>query len=597
MKNFVKSFFLLIFILLGFACSDFLDPNTDNTMTEEEVFDNAAYFCGPLMDVYNALPDYFNIEMDNMTDNSVDGKLSGDYYLCGIGALRPDYNPLDNWTNAYLQIRRINQFLKKMVLNPSAVVPTPVRFYAITTPQDSIDNVREFYRLYGEAYFLRALWLSDLLKNFGGVAPNGQVLGVPLVGDRELNVTDDLNIPRASYADCVQAIVNDCDTAAKYLPVEYKGTDRVTGQSMNGRASGISAMALKARVLLYAASPAFNPENRKELWENAAIAAGNAIKAVGGGFQDLVNAPTNEIGGAYYFNQLQDKTWNDNGKDLFFRSIITSGNRDYETNNYPQSMYGSAVTNPSQNFVDAFPDKNGYPIFENGATYSENNPFAGRDPRLALYVAFNGSQMGPGNYHTIESYEGGIDAYMPLKKTSRTSYYLRKLVRPGTVSLIPGSLTGTTRAYIILGKPELYLNYAEAANEAWGVKQDPKGFGFSAYSVLQRIHKKYGSGDQYLNNVIGESVDKFRSYIHNERRLELSFEGHYYYDLRRWVSDKSTNSINTDVYGMEITKNADNTFSYKRKFLEKKDFKSPYQPIPYMELYNAPSLVQNYGWE
>jgi len=590
---------LLVMTICLCACSDFLEPQTDNTMTEDQVFANAAYFCGPLMDAYNALDDYFNIEMDNMTDNSVNSALSGDYYLCGMGALRPDHNPLNNWVGSYQQIRRLNQFLSQMALDPTAVVPTPVRFYRITSPTDSIDNVREFWRLFGEAYFLRAYYYSRLLKNFGGATADGQILGVPLIGDRVLKVTDDLNFPRASYVDCVAAIVNDCDTAIKYLPVEYKGTDRVIGQSLNGRASGISAMALKAQVLLYAASPAFNPSNDPQWWEKAALAAGEAIKAVGGGFQDLVIAPgasaTDDIGNAYYFNQLQNMTWNDNGKDLFFRSIVTSANRQYENENYPQSMYGSAGTNPSQNFVDAFPDKDGYPLAES-AVYDETNPYANRDPRLALYVAFNGSQMGPNGYHIIESYRGGVDAYVPLKKTSRTSYYLRKLLRPKTVTLVPGQLTGTARAYIILGKPELYLNFAEAANEAWGVKQDPEGLGFTAYDVLLRIHKKYSCGNLYINNVIGEDVNKFRTYIRNERRLDLSFEGHYYYDLRRWIGDKSATSLNADVYGMTITKNADGTFSYERIFLEKKDFKSPYQPIPYVELYNAPALVQNYGW-
>jgi len=574
------------------ACDDFLEPNTDNTMNEEDVFANAAYFCGPLMTAYDALDDYYNIEMDNLTDNSVNNALSGTYYLCGVGAMRPDNNPLNNWVSAYQQIRRLNQFLSKMVLNDSETLPTPVRFYVIDSEADIQDNLREFYRLLGEAYFLRAYYLSEALKNFGGMSVNGDILGVPLIGDRVLEVTDDLNLPRAPYAECVDSIIADLDRAIALLPVEYTGTDRVTGQSMNGRANGIAAMALKARVLLYAASPANNPTNDKALWEKAAIAAGEAIKAVSGGFQNLTTIEQ------YYFNQLQNLTWNANGRDMFFRSRVTSADRTYENANYPQSMYGSATVNPSQNFVDAFPDATGYPISES-TVYSDANPYANRDPRLALYVAYNGSQMGPSNYHTIDSYQGGADYYNPLNKTSRTSYYLKKLLRPGTVSLIPGNLTGTARAYIILGKPELFLTFAEAANEAWGVKQDPKGFGFTAATVLKRIHLRYwgnANGDKYLDNVIGDDADKFRAYILNERRIELSFEGHYFYDLRRRIGDRSTATLNTEVYGMEISRNADGAFIYERKFLEKKDFLSPYLPVPYMELYNAPALVQNYGW-
>jgi hypothetical protein len=599
MKNRYLSVLWVLMIGL-YSCSDFLEPQTDNTMSEETVFANAAYFSGPLMDAYDALSNNFDIAMDNMTDNSVSRNLSGDYYLSATGALSPDRNPLNNWVNGYRQIRRLNQFLSKMEFNPEAEIPTPVRFYKIATPQDSIDNVREYWRLYGETFFLRAYYYSELLRNFGGATANNELLGIPLVGDRVLEVTDDLKIPRASYADCVKAIVNDCDTAIKYLPVEYKGTDRVTGASMNGRASGISARALKARVLLYAASPAFNPVNDVKLWEDAAIAAGEAIRSVEGGFQNLVNAPvssaTEDIGNAYYFSQLQNKDWNSNGRDLFFRAAVLTGNKLYENENYPPSMYGAALNNPSQNFVDAFPDKNGYPITES-SVYDENKPYDNRDPRLALYVAFNGSKMGPGNYYTIESHTSGTDAYSPLRNTSRTSYYLRKLLRPKTVSLIPGATAAATqRTRIILGKPELYLNFAEAANEAWGVTGDPHQFGFTAKAVLEKLHLKYGAGNQYLNNVIGNDQNKFRDYIRNERRLDLSFEEHRYYDLRRWIPDGKPDALNVEIYGSKITKNNDGTFSYERILLEKRDFKSPWQPIPYMELYNA-SLVQNAGWE
>ena len=610
--NIIKLFSYSVIQLFVFcSCSSTLDPFYDGTLSEDEIFANAANFCGPLNDAYNALSANFNIDMDNMTDNSVSRDLTSNYYLCGTGALRPDNNPVDNWVGSYRQIRHINLFLSKMKLNPDpdAALPTPVLFYRILTAGDRSANVQEFWRLYGEAYFLRAYYYSELLTNFGGVTDDGQVLGVPLVGDRVLEVTDDLNIPRATYADCVKAITADCDTAIKYLPTQYLSTQtwgdsRVYGDSKNGRASGISARALKARVLLFAASPAFNitgdSEAQRKMWEAAAIAAGEAIRSVQGGFQDLVNAPavsaTDDIGNAYYFNQLQNKAWNDNGRDLFLRANVQGNNRAYENNQYPPSMYGSALTNPSQNFVDAFPDRNGYPITAEGTIYDPAKPYDNRDPRLALWVAYNGSPMGPNGYHTIETFDGGVDAYNPLKGTTRTGYYLRKLVRPKTVSLIPSNLVGTARTHIILGKPELYLTFAEAANEAWGVTGDPMGYGFTAKDVMNKILGKYGCGTQYLNNVIGSDQNLFRDYVHTCRRLDLSFEGFYFYDLRRWITDGNLATLNVDVYGMKIVRTGNNTYTYEQVLLEKKNFKSAYMPIPYSELYNAPAIVQNKGW-
>ena len=581
------SFTIMFLVAFFSACSGFLDPLNDGTLTEEQIFDNAAYFTGPLMDVYNAIDTQYNINLENMTDNSVDNDFIGDYYRCAVGGLRPDSNPLDNWVNAYAQIRKVNQFLAKMVFTPGAKLPTPVRFYVINTPQDSIDNVREFYRLLGEAYFMRAYWQSTVLKHFAGVALNGEILGVPIVGDKILEVKDKMNLPRAPYTECVKAIVNDCDSAIKYLPVEYKGTDRVIGESMNGRAAGISAMALKARVLLYAASPAYNPNNDLTLWEKAAVAAGDAIKAVGGAL-NLSALPD------YYFLQLNNKRYVN--RDILFRSQILAGNNTYESNNYPRSMYGIANNSPSQNFVDAFPDKNGYPLGESNFDFSRD-PYVNRDPRLSLYIAYNGAKMGPGGYHTIASYNGGVDCYNPLNKTSRTSYYLKKLLRTDMVTLETGNVTSTQRVNIILGMPELYLNYAEAANEAWGVKSDPKNYGFTAYSILRKIQTRYGCSANYLDNVIKDDANKFRIYIRNERRIELSFEGHYYFDLRRWIRDKSTETLNKDIYGMEIIRHDDGTYKYKKVLLEKRFFSSPFQPLPYMELANSPVLIQNYGWK
>ena len=611
MKIFNDSMILLFIIGLLCSCSGFLDPTKDGTISEDEVFRNNSYFNGPLNAAYDALDATFNIAMDNLTDNSAYRQFSNDYYSCSVGALSPNLNPLNNWNSGYQNIRHLNQFLEKMVLNPDPDAPlrTPVRWYYPTRGNEN--NIEEFWRLTGEAHFLRALYLSDLLKNFAGVTADGDTLGVPLVGYQVLQVDKDLNIPRSTYRECVKAIVNDCDTAIKYLKsIEYQGADLVWGQRNNGRASGIAARALKARVLLYAASPAFNKdwETDKSKWETVALAAADAIKSVQGGFQDLVDSRasnSDDIGTMYYLGIVNNTDWQANMRDMFFSANIQTGNKAFETNNYPPSMYGNALNNPSQNYVDAFPDVDGYPITDENSVYDKTDPYANRDPRLALFVAYNGSRMTAAN-HTIETYEGGDDEFSILRGTSRTGYYLRKLLRPTTINLAPGApgTNSTNRVNIILGKPELYLTFAEAANEAWGVNEAPEEIGFTAKDVLLKILKKYGCGTKYLEEVILDDPEKFRDYIRNCRRLELSFEGHYYYDLRRWIPDGSTESLNVDVFKtMKIvrtgsTPEGDPVYEYSGDpvLLEKRFFKSAYPPIPYMELYNAKSIKQNAGW-
>ena len=589
MRNLVKKLAGSVFLVfLISSCTDLLERQLDSTLSEEQIYATSQYFCSPMLNAYSAIPNQFPIDMDKLTDNAVDNSFSGSYYNAGNGALRPDYNPLNNWKDCYNQVRSLNAFLPKLVITPEKRLATPVRFYSISVAQDSIDNIRELLRVKGETYFLRAYWRNELLKTFAGKSDDGAILGYPLVGDSVLDYGDDLNIPRGTYADCVAEIVADCDSAIKYLPVQYTVTDRVTGQSMNGRASGISAMALKARILLYAASPAFNPTNDQTKWVLAAKAAGSAIKAIGGIGTALATYDD------YYFGKLNNQTFQI--RDILFRTAIQTGNRALETSNYPSAMFGNASTGVSQNFVDAFNDINGYPISES-TVYSEQNPYLNRDPRLAQFVAYNESKMGKSSYYTIKTYVGGPDAYVPFKSTSRTSYYLKKLLRSNTVDTRPNMLAGTARARIVLGLPELYLNYCEAAARAWGVKSDPEAYGFTAYDVFLKIQARYGGKANYLNTVIGTDATKFVEYVLRERRVELSFEGHYFFDLRRNISDNSTTILNMEVKGMNIVKNTDNTYTYNRVTLEKRKFQSSYLPIPYVEIANSPAIIQNAGWK
>lgn len=577
----IKKITLSVIGLAALTCCDFLDPETDNTR-DESILDEAAYFCGPLNNAYASLPTLFNNSMDALTDNAVLRDCSEDYYYYATGALSPNFNPLGNWKSAYNCIRYLNIFLNRMVLNDSTTYKTPVRFTELTDDESFAQNIQIFWRLKGEAWGLRAYWLASLLKNFGGQTDDGQILGVPLVGSRVLTINDDLKIPRATYDECVNAIINDCDSAILVgkLPDKYTGDDIVYGASMRGRICGAAVKALKARVLLFAASPAYNPTNDLTKWEEAAIAAGEAIQALGG-----INAAFSTRD-EYYFTQVDNSTWKN--WDVIFAGRVQSGNSSFERDNYPPQCYGNARINVSQNFVDIFPDSKGYPISES-TEYDEENPFANRDPRLALFVGYHGSNI---NDYTIDI--SGKDTYSLTAHTTRSGYYLKKTLRT-TISLEPGHGTSTKRVNILLGLPELLLNYAEAANRAWGVTGDPQGLGFNAKQALARILTRDNkNGTVYLDNVIGTDSDKFDEYVRIQRRIELSFEGHYYYDLRRWYAGESNweEYLNVPVYGIMINDNS----AYEKIYLENRNYHSPWQPIAYSEVYNA-ELVQNKGWQ
>lgn len=570
------------FSMLLSACS-FLEPELDNTR-DESILDETAYFCGPLNEVYNNLPTSFDLEMDALTDNAVVRNFSGEYYRCGTGAISIHRNPLDIYTKGYKCIRSLNYFLSRMVIDESTSYQTPIRFFTITSETDLENNLKMFYRLKAEAYGLRAFWQYELIKNFAGEGTSGQMLGVPLVGDRILENGEGTDIPRASLDECVRAIVEDCETALENgaLPDNYTGTDVVFGNAFRNRISGAAVKSIKAKALLLAASPAYNKTNDPAKWEAAALAAAEAIKAVGG-----VNAALSTRD-EYYFTQVNVSDWKNN--DVIFKAKPLTGNNSFESSHYPERLYGSASLNVSQNLVDAFTDANGYPITADGATYDPANPYANRDPRLALFVGTHGGKVG--NY-VVNIAEGGYDFYTPQNRSPRTGYYLKKCLRDKQVSLDPNNSKTTVRANIIIGFPDMLLCYAEAANEAWGVTADPQGVGFTAKQALNVLLVRDGkNGNKYLNNVIGSNQEMFRDYVRLQRRIELCFEGHYFYDLRRWYSaDQDWESkLNVPVYGIKLTDDG-----FEKVYLEDRRFQAPYMPIPYAEVVNA-GLEQNNGW-
>lgn len=588
MQKMRKFFYISIVLLMSLlvSCSDFLEAEQDNTR-DEDIFKETAYFTGPLNYAYDQLPRNFNTDMDVLTDNAVLREQSGNYYRASLGALSPNLNPLGTWAADYEIIRTLNVFLSNCVLDGSTKYRTPVRFFTLATETDYINNINYFYRLKGEAYGLRAYYLFDLLRDFGGRSVDGSMLGVPLVGNQILASTDVLDIPRATFEECVKAIVDDCDSALVVgkLPDLYgkeNSGDVVYGSIFRDHISGAAVKALKARVLLYAASPAYNPDHDPAKWEAAAEAAAEAVSAAGG--IDAAFSAREE----YYFKQINNLNWKN--YDVILRGRVSFGNNAFEIANFPPMLYGEAQVNVSQNFVDCFPDKDGYPISES-VLYDPASPFTGRDARLALFVGYHGSKIGD---YPLDIADGGVDAYRPDAKTSRSGYYLKKTLLE-TIRLTPGSSQGTTRANILFGLPEVFLNFAEAAVEAWGVSGDPQGNGFTAKDALLRIVNRDAMGqDKYLKNVIGDDRAKFLEYVRLQRRLELAFEGHYYYDLRRWYAGTPDwrNKINVPVYGGRIDKDG----SFSTFELETRKYISAYPPIPYSEIYNA-GLKQNEGWK
>ena len=250
--------------------------------------------------------------------------------------------------------------------------------------------------------------------------------------------------------------------------------------------------------------------------------------------------------------------------------------------------------NPTQNLVDAFPAANGFPISDSRSGYDAQNPYANRDPRLDTYIIHDGSIAGVnGSVIRTGSKSGTNDGIDKVEsKSTRTGYYMKKRLRMN-VNCDPSATSGQTHITPRIRLTEIFLNYAEAANEAWG----PKGtgsHGYSAYDVIKAIRQRAGITDtQYLDECAANK-DMMRQLIRNERRLELCFESFRFWDLRRWKADLTETArgldVNEDLSGFTYT---------PLNNVEVRAYQSyqNYGPIPQSEVLKYNNLQQNDGWK
>ncbi|MBD0402830.1 RagB/SusD family nutrient uptake outer membrane protein [Flammeovirga sp. EKP202] len=560
--------YIVLSLIIGLstsACSNYLELERDNHRPEKEIWAHPSTAEGVLLSAYQALPSvytsYGNDILDCATDNAVTRQIESSLRRMSAGGWNPSSNPIGDWSGSYEVIRNINDFLQKGLA---------VDYFI----SDSLRNANYKQRLYGEAHFLRAYYHFNLLKRHGGVATNGRVLGVPIMLGQ---TSDNTTLPRNTYEEVVAQILKDTEVAMENLPLEYTGSDVDFGESNIGRASQMAAQALRSVVTLYAASPAFADQqdqlSAEEKWGRALYESQKLI--------DIMNGLP---------------AWDD---DIFFDDRLGepimrryANNNDIERKNYPPSLNGQGSTNPSQELVDAFPMANGYPIDHPDSGYDATKPYEGRDERFYATIIHNGTSF---KGTTIATHVGGEDHVQVNDFATRTGYYLKKFINPN-VSITPGSVSNGRHYIALFRKVEAYLNYAEAANELSGPNTVPPFGRMTAKEAIQVVRQRAKiTSDAYLNSIAGREA--FRDFIHNERRIELAFENHRFYDIRRW--NYSLDAINLPVNGIEINIDQNTlTTSYQKIHVEDRNYQSYmiYGPIPYREVLKGDAIIQNKGW-
>ena len=602
-KNIIFYFFGLLAIC---SCGDMFEPADENNRQMEDLAKESSYAHGLLIYGYDRLPYLTTTQTDIATDDAVTNETSTAlYYMAATGTWASDNNPMSQWDNCKDGIQYINSFLQ--IVDKSTWAPS-----AVSKQQMFVD------RLKGEAYGLRALFYYYLLQAHGGYADDGILYGVPLLTTPE-DGSSNFNLPRATFADCVKQCFVDCDSALALLPLDYKdiedeseipakykdlganfsGYNLVFGDKAKGFMSGKIAEAVKAQVALLAASPAFRDQSGVTSAEAATLSA-NVLKRIGGleGFD--------KDGSTWYKNKTKLEPSASEMPEILWREDRHK-NADQEKANFPPTVYGSGRVNPSQNLVDAFPMRNGRPITDPNSGYDPQNPYANRDPRLSDDILYNGrilrkSEIITGRYPNDKNETD--DNLRSIATSTRTGYYLMKLLRDD-VSPLQSSLIEQQHIYPRIRYTEIFLAYAEAANDAWGPKADPTGVGFTAYDVIKAIRKRAGlatnevgmdlpEGDAYLEECAADQT-KMTDLIRNERRLELCFENKRFWDLRRWMLP-----LNETVKGMQIDRNDETgELTYTIITVEDREFDSSYQmygPIPKSEILKWSNLKQNKGW-
>ena len=585
---------ILFMVLLFFAgCTkDMFSPANDNHSTLQRIYEDPNFAEGLLMAAYNRIPTNSYSFSEVATDDAVTNDKFSTFLQMGTGMWSSQNNPMEQWKNSYTAVMYLNKFL----------VQNPKIDWSYTST-----NAKKLYidMHKGEAYALRGLFYYYLLQAHAGYDGSGKLMGVPL-DTVDMDINSNFKQPRNTFDECMQLIYKDLSRAETYLPLDYVdltnisqvpskylGTsmedyNRVFGAWETQRISARAVKAIRAQVALLAASPAFATATSTTTWTNVATYAGDVINLLG------FPANIDPNGGVWYTGTNVDAvslttTAIKDQKEMLWRGYKQGVANSLELNAFPPSLYGNGRINPTQNLVDAFPMANGYPITDAvNSGYNPATPYAGRDPRLAKYIVYNGATLAS-TVISINAGTGAIsgDQVNTLKTSTRTGYYLRKLMRED-VKLNPAAQV--TKAHYVpkIRYTEMFLIYAEAANEAWG----PDGNGtytFSARDVIGQIRKRAGitQPDKYLASIT--TTADMRTLIQNERRLELCFEGFRFWDLRRWKAN-----LTAPAMGVNIS--ADNlTFTFGT--VENRPYTTNmiYGPLPYQEVLKS-NLSQNAGW-
>ena len=558
----MKLYRIAIIILAGVITASCVDLNYTEQNTRDEEWTYEYFSEGIKNMVFDVYAQVYNDEFGSNSAYFLAGATDEAQYALETGAVN-NYvnggwsaaNPYSRtWTKCYTAIADVCMYLEKLD-------QADITEWQYNPNYENWVQQMELFPY--ELRFLRAYFYFELLRTYGDV---------PLVTTTLTNAQAN-NIARTPADEIVKFIVEELDAVAPYLPVSYL----TEVNSEIGRATRVAAYALKARTLLYAASPLFNPSNDKAKWAKAA----EACKFV------LDNAADWGLKLSKY-----SALW---GHDAFFNAEIIFGlgrgeSNSFEMANYPVGVEnGSSGNCPTQSLIDQYEYQDGGQTF--GQRYPGSidlksvDPYEGLDPRFALTVVKNGDEW-PTNgsqKKAIETFQGGFNA-LPKYGATPTGYYLRKYVDGACVTTADNQTT-RRHTWILMRLGEFYLDYAEAVFYATGSANNG-AYGMTANEAINVLRSRSDINMPEFT----EDGDAWVERYERERAVELAFENHRFWDVRRWK--KGAQYFKT----VQVASIGSNLVLNRSTVTRQWDEKYNFYPIPQSELKKNPNLTQNAGW-
>ena len=568
------------------AFGNFLDKQPSNELTKAEVLGSFTLLEQNHNDTYNFLLHGANRINNSWLDAATDLAESsigtsgtrtsfniGNYYGSGGAAELTSV-----WESRYRGIRKCNITINTLEAeNADKLRPADLSVELFQTRKGNF---------IAEARFLRAYFYWELFLRYGPVPmvtteldPNGDLM----TGYTE---RPDLK----TFMDFLFKEVKECEAGLK----TYAET---SDETYAGEVNQPTARALYVRMMLYMASPRYSAQSGVT-WQQAADAAKDFLADYGDNYrlETRTNGGVAAYNNAWLLNSYADK----NPEVIFFRNDVAIGWSGISTDT-PVGEGGQGGLCPSQNLVDMYDmedgsapftqyDATGAPVYVNGkptvnaeSGYTDQNMWKDRDPRLAASVLYQGSEW---NGRAINVIYGQSDNPIGNQNVTPTGYYVRKYI-PETI--LSNKHSGTAkRLWRIFTYSEILLSYAEALNEA-----DYAGNKALVCNLLDQIRHRGGIIGNVANRADLNSQTAMRNFIHKERTIELAFEEHRWWDVRRW--NVAGDALGRDIYGIDVA--ADGTITRKVAQQRKWQDKFYLYPIPEAEVWKIGQDFQNEGWK